>query len=261
MIITTGLGASLITGQIPFAEALHVVLGALQGKYGASRDLLCYAIGVERQGRLIEPLTGGRRRTVGTGVGDSRCVRSGELTSGVSEPEIRSYVDDATTPAPRPVRVVVAGLLGDQARSAELLGAGAPRALTLGRHGTFLVILGPQHAGANLRVRLRPSSGGSRTPGTSKSDLIRPHGRCVPTPGASVRVADPDGGPPWTSGRGRIGRVACRYIGQLIDDRVAFVPPDGRNWVNFTPVQEQWFPNGDPARLRDRPLTLRVPDS
>lgn len=32
MIITTGLGASLITGQIPFSEALHVVLGALQGK-------------------------------------------------------------------------------------------------------------------------------------------------------------------------------------------------------------------------------------
>jgi hypothetical protein len=86
--------------------------------------------------------------------------------------------------AERPVRVVVAGLLGDGVRSARLLGAGAARPLRLGRHGTFLVVLEPRYAGRPMRLRQVRADGRARTSSPSE-----PGGGCKPRPGSSVRRA------------------------------------------------------------------------
>ena len=226
-------------------------LGASSRQPSANAPRACFAIGIARDGRLVEPLPGGRRRTVGTAAKDRVCPRPDLLAAGAGILEARTYVDDADAPDPRPVHVVVAGLLGDGSRGAELLGAGAARKLDLGRHGTFLVVLGPQHAGAPLRVRTRGRDGVRRT-----TRLLRSYGdRCIPTPGQSVRVADPDGGPSWTTGRGRAGRHACRYTGRAIGDRVATLP-EGANWVLFDAPAGISFTRR--PRASNRPLALHV---
>ncbi len=221
---------------------------------GSDRDFLCFAVGVEGHRRLLEPLPGDRRRTVGTGVRDARCLGPSELASAAPQPEVRPYVDDAEAPNPRLVRVVVAGLLGDNARSAQLLGAGAPRSLPLGPHGTYLATLGPEPADADLWVRRVDDD--SPSPDASRQDPMRSF-RCVPTPGLSVRVADPDGGPSWTRGLGRAGGRDCDYVGQLIGDRVATVI-GGQNWVLLAPMQA--FSATARPRRSDRPLKLNVSD-
>jgi hypothetical protein len=193
------------------------------------------------------------RRTVGTGEDDRRCSLRDELASGAAF-ELRTYVDDADVPDPRPVRVVVAGLLGDEARSAELLGAGAPRALALGRHGSFLVVLGPEHAGRSLRIRARRADGVRRDVRAVQSPLS--WSQCAPTRGQWIRVADPDGGPSWITGRGRVEGHACRYTGRAIGNRVATLL-DGRNWVLFgTPAESISYTRR--PRTADRPLALSV---
>ena len=221
------------------------------------RPSLCFAIGVEQRGRLVEPVPSGGTRMVGMGVDDRRCPRRSELAAGAADFELRTYVDDADASDPRAVRVVVAGLLGDAARSAELLGAGAPRALALGRHGTFLVILGPEYAGRMLRVRARGPNGVQRTTSAlQRMPFLMP--RCVPTPGQSIRVADPDGGPSWTTGRGRADGRSCRYTGRAIGERVATLL-EGRNWVLFEPASTSILYTRRP-RTADRPLALNITD-
>jgi hypothetical protein len=209
----------------------------------------CFAIGIQRRESLIEPLPGGGYRTVGTGAPDARCTplrrHSRQLVT------VRTYLDDAASRDPQPNRVVVAGLLGEGARRAELLRAGAPRPLSLGPHGTFLAVLGPEHAGVRLQLRVLRRTRGWRT-----SPAFRVARACNPQPGLSVRVPDPDGGPSWTTGRGRSGGRSCRYVGRMIGDRVATVAA-GRNWATFEPTVASVLLARQPRRS-DRPLTLFV---
>ena len=220
------------------------------------RPRLCFAIGVEQRRRLVEPLPGGGTRTVGTGEDDRRCPPSGEPAADGAGVELRTYVNDADSPDPWPVAVVVAGLLGDAARSAELLGAGPPRTLALGRHGTFLIVLGPEHAGRPLRLRVRGADGVARTGRTLHR--MPPAWRCVPTRGQSLRVADPGGGPSWMTGRGRSDGHSCRYTGRAIGNRIATLV-DGRNWVRFEAGETSVLYTRRPRAAR-RPLALRITD-
>ena len=187
--------------------------------------LRCWVVGARRDGGLAEPLPGGRWRTVRPGDHDMRCLPQRGSVALEARFDTAVHLDDADLPDPTPVRVLVHGMLGAGVRSAQLLGAGAPRALALGRDGLFLAVLGPEHAGARLRVRVRDARGArtSRTPlGTA----------CKPRAGVSIQVADPHGGPPWTAGRGRLGRRGCTYLGRRIDGRVG-VLADGRNVARF----------------------------
>ena len=230
--------------------------GARAAMAGAKPGRVCFAIGMQQGSRLVEPLPSGGRRTVGTGVSDRRCPSPTLLASNDEHPEIRVYVDDADAPAPRVARVVVAGLLGDGARAAELLGAGAARPLALGRHGTFLAVLGPEHARAQLRVRHRDAGGVRHT-----SPIMRMFAfgsPCVPVPGQSVRVADPDGGPSWVMARGRTDRHACKVIGRAIGSRLATLL-DGSNRVFFDVPAEVLLTRK--PRTSDRPLALRVSEA
>ena len=154
------------------------------------RDLLCFAFGMERGDRLVLPLAGGATRTVGAGGADARCNEPDRLHTHTGGADVRTYVEDPDAPDPKPVRIVVAGLLGDGVRSARLLGAGPARMLELGRDGTFLMVLGPEHAGEPLRVRQvrDDGSGGARSPSTQAVVSRYPAGRCAsPTRAADSR--------------------------------------------------------------------------
>jgi hypothetical protein len=194
------------------------------------RDMVCFAFGIDAGGgRLTEPLPGGRTRTVGTSARDGLCNSPRWLATHAGGPIVRTYVDDPTATDPRPQRVVVAGMLGSEVRSAQLLGAGAPRSLELGPLGTFLVVLGPDQAGRDLTVRQ------TRTDGTVrkvKADGFA--GACAIRPIQSVRVADPAGGAPWVAGVSRVGRRSCRYVGRVVADQLAWVFDD-MAWIAYGP--------------------------
>ena len=198
------------------------------------RDLLCFAYGIEHGDRLVTPLAGGASRTVQSGGVDGRCNGPSWLRTHAGGADVRTYVEDPDAPDPKPVRVIVAGLLGDGVRSAQLIGAGAARPLDLGRDGTFLVVLGPQTAGKSLRVRQVRDDGSART------SFVVNSGGCEPTPGRSVRVADPGGGQSWASGEGTLSgddpvfakSGACHYLGRLAGDRLAMIAP-GETWLHY----------------------------
>lgn len=138
-------------------------------------------------------------------------------------------VDHADSADPRPVRVIVSGLLGAGVRSAQLLGAGEPRDLALGRDGAFLVVLGPEQAGRALRIQLVRANGAVELSHTD--GLEAP---CQLSPGGSVRVADPDGAAPWASGSSHVGNRHCSFVSQVVDGRLAWVDED-HGTVRFGP--------------------------
>jgi hypothetical protein len=196
-----------------------------------------YTVGIERGEQLLEPRPGGGTRVIRAGE-DAGCIDDRSLSRRPPPVQARTYVEDPDAPDPVATRVVVAGLLGPRARSAQLLGAGAPRPLELGRFGTFLLVLGPEHAGADLRVRQVRADGTARTSAAKNLPLD-----CAARAGQSIRVADPDGGQSWTTGIGRLVNVfpgvdrtpsgtPCLYTGRLAGDRVGTVV-EGATWLRY----------------------------
>jgi len=187
----------------------------------ASRRLTCFAIGVAGGGgRLSEPLPGGRSRRIGDDRGAS-CYVERSLAGRLPGPLERVYVDDPGATDPKPTRIVVSGVLGSHVRSAELLGAGAPRPLALGPLGSYLVVLGPDQIGATLRVRATDADGRVREARREGLQL-----RCPLDPSHTMRVADPGGGPPWVAG----ATPGCTFLGRVIADQLVSAPP-GQTYV------------------------------
>ena len=235
----------------------------LQVSGNGERELVCFAIGTERGDRLVEPRAGGATRTVGMSQRDARCNGPGWLARHAAGSAVRTYVDDPEAPDPKPVRVVISGLLGDGVRSAELLGAGAPRPLELGRHGTFLLVLGPEYAGAVWRVRQVRSNGRAETSPPGEFGI-----ECKPRRGQSMRVADPDGAQPWVvgigdeihyaGGLGGMGTSAgCRYVGRAVGDRLGSIF-EGDGWLRYGAEGFSGAAKGRPGTPWRRSLTLDV---
>jgi hypothetical protein len=154
---------------------------------------------------------------------------------------VRVSVDDPASADPRPTRVVIAGVLGAGVRSAQLLGAGAPRDLALGRDGTFLMVLGGDQAAKATRIRLVRADG--RVQVSHTDGLEEP---CRLTAAGSVRVADPDGAAPWAAGTSRAGGRQCRYISQVVGGHLAWISEDDGT-VRFGPGS---FSSGTGIRRR-----------
>jgi hypothetical protein len=197
---------------------------------GMSREMRCFQAGLPATGGALRwPLAGGRTRTLGFTQRDGYCNDIHYLATKAAGPVVQTMVDQAGSADPRPVRVVVSGLLGAGVRSAQLLGAGEPRDLALGRDGAFLVVLGPEQAGRALRVRLVRSDGAVEL---SHSDGLE--APCRLSVAGSVRVADPDGAAPWAAGNSHVGNRHCRYVSQVVDGRLAWVDEDHET-VRFSP--------------------------
>lgn len=187
---------------------------------GLTGDLRCFQIGVRAPGGDVrEPLARGASRALRPDAGAGSCADLAALRRAAPAPAIRTVLDDPLSPTPRVRRVVVSGLLGPGVRSATLLGLrSGPRALRLGPDGTYLVALAPAAAGRALRVRAT-RAGDGRAARTSPPDTRA--GACRIDAARSVRVADPDGGPPWVAG----SSGACRFVGQVVAGRPAAIDP------------------------------------
>jgi hypothetical protein len=214
------------------------------------RDMLCFAVGVDAGGaRLTEPLPGGRSRTVGTGAGDGFCNPRKWLATHDGGPVVRVYVDDPTATEPHVQRVVVAGMLGSKVRFAELVGVGALRKLDLGPLRTFLVVLGPDAATRDLKLRITRADGSVHD---IRADAPEPS--CAITPGRSVRVADPAGGPPWVAG---VSASGCRFVGRVVGDQLDWVFDDFA-WIALGPGMSSRDTGGGFLSPR-HPLLLDIP--
>jgi hypothetical protein len=225
----------------------------------SQRDLRCFQIGrVGPRGTLLLDDFDGRPRPIAPTGQNVFCNGAPWLARHAAGAIIRVEVDDPTTSEPRPMRTVVAGLLGEHVRSAQLLGAGAPRPLPLGPDGTFLVVLDARAATGRFRVRQTHADGTTRT---SRTDgLATP---CRIQPGRTVRVADPDGGAPWVAGVSTVNGRSCSFTGREIAGRLAYLNPEDGT-ITFGPETHTSAPPGQ----RDRPrsaengritLTVRGP--
>jgi hypothetical protein len=143
------------------------------------------------------------------------------------------FLDDATRPDARPVRVVVWGHLGRETRTATLLGAGAPRKLAIGPERSVLTVLDGSAAPGPLRLRVSDGLGRANT----SSIGLPVSGICHQGVVGTAEVADPDGGLPWIAGLGQVGpprhRRGCRFVGRLVGGRVATLAADDSNQVYY----------------------------
>lgn len=213
---------------------------------GGAHALLCYQVGHPApDGALVLPGLDGRDRKLSL-QGETYCNRPEWLEKHAAGAFVRVEVDDPSSADPKPVRAVVAGLLGKGVRSAELLGAGAPRPLELGPDGTFLLVLPGDQAPDSVRVRQTRADGNVRT--TRTFALAE---ACRLQPGRNVRVADPDGGPSWTYGESTVDGTHCTFTGRVIADRLASISPtDGTTM--FGPSSFTSAPPGGGSRRRPR---------
>lgn len=212
------------------------------------RGLLCFQVGHPGPGgTLVLPRPGGGDRTLEP---DEQAYCNGPewLAKHAGGAIARVEVDDPASPDPRPQRAVVAGLLGPGIRSAQLLGTGAPRPLELGPDGTFLVVLPALEVAREPRVRLVRVDG--RTQTTRANTLMAP---CRLQPGRSVRVADPDGGPPWVYGTSSVDGRHCTFNGRVVAGRLAWMSAEDGT-VAFGPGSfSSAPPGGGSRRLPRRP--------
>jgi hypothetical protein len=218
---------------------------------GMSREMRCFQAGLPgTDGVLRWPRAAGRARTLGFTQRDGYCNDIHYLATKAAGPVVQTMVDQAGSADPRPVLVVVSGLLGPGVRSAQLLGAGEPRDLALGRDGAFLVVLGPEQAGRALRIRLVRANGAVELSHTE--GLEAP---CRLTLAGSVRVADPDGAAPWASGSSHVGDQHCHYLSQVVDGRLAWVDEDHAT-VRFGPGS---FSSGTARQMgREAAVTIEM---
>ncbi|MDA0180128.1 hypothetical protein OJ997_07465 [Solirubrobacter phytolaccae] len=215
------------------------------------REFRCFQIGHPGPGgTLVLPQPGGRDRTLDL-ARDAYCNGPKWLAKHAGGAISRVEVDDPLSAHARPLRTVVAGLLGAGVRSAELLGAGAPRPLALGPDGTFLLVVPGDEAFGELRVRQTRTDGTVRT--SRANDLAAP---CRLQPGRNVRVADPDGGPPWVYGRSSIGDRSCAFTARAIAGRLAYLNPEDAT-VMFGPGSYSSAPPGTRSRRPSRKPRLR----
>lgn len=193
------------------------------------KSFLCTQVGVLERHRLVQPRPGLRPLVLelgqdyGLGIGGCNApadlVRLGPLSQSVT------YLADPYAYQPRPLRVVVSGMLPAGATHPLLAGAGTPRALRTDANHAFLTVLPGRYWDAPLRVSARV---GGRTVTRSATEGPGPGVPEIP----EARAPDPDGGAPWgfaatgdASAYGRIveGRLAAidERAGTLIDG------PDG----------------------------------
>ncbi|HET6505759.1 MAG TPA: hypothetical protein VFG42_03120 [Baekduia sp.] len=189
-------------------------------------DLRCVQAGIERDGRLVLPLAGGRTETLLPRGPDASlgggCIDTRWLSTHAATPTVRTTLADPTAPAPRATRVVVSGLVGPGVRSAQLLGASArPQPLTLHRDGTYLTVLPARLAGRSLRVRIVRSDGRAQT--SPPSDTHAGGGQCRFDLAKGMKVADPDGAAPWAAVASRSGSLVCRTLDQVVGGRLATI--------------------------------------
>lgn len=180
----------------------------------------CWQAGVARGGRLVQPIPGGRARTLAPTASPTTSCRGTDAGQATDPPAVATYPDDAGAYAPRPLRSVVTGVLPSGGRDAQLLGAGGPRPLTADANGAFVAVLPGSLWQAPLRVSVRLPDGRVVTSRPSS-------GGGPPVAAPQVRAPDPDGAAPWGYAVGIRGAWSTfsTELGRVIDGRIASLDP------------------------------------
>jgi hypothetical protein len=183
------------------------------GGYTSAR-FLCTQFGVIENHRLVEPRAGLAPLQLGVGQEyglNGGCNAPRDLTRFAPMIEPVSYLDDPYAYAPRPVRTVVAGMLRLDAASPVLLGAGAPRPLTLDANHAFLAVLPGRYWDAPLRISA--TIHGRTVVGSTSPSFPGPEAPTAP----QARAPDPNGGAPWGFSAGH----GSSAYGRIVDGRIA----------------------------------------
>jgi hypothetical protein len=179
--------------------------------------MLCTQVGVLEHGRLVEPRADGAPLALSVGgeygVGGG-CNEPQSLARFVSLAEAVTYVNDPYAYAPRPLRTVVSGQLALDATHPLLLGAGAPRPLTLDANHAFMAVLPGSYWDAPLRISA--TIDGRTVSARALEAFTGPQALSTP----QARAPDPDGGAPWGFAAGAGESSAT---GRILDGRLATI--------------------------------------
>ena len=184
------------------------------------KSFYCWQAGVIEQGRLVVPV---RAEPVPLAVsdalssdGDTECASGEAPTAQSLVPRTRTYPENASAYAPRPARVVVTGVIMPPATDPQLIGAGAPRALSTDANHAYLLVLPGSYWKAPLQVQAHLPDGHTLTsPIEHGPPLLRPQ----------VRAPDPDGSAPWGFTRTALCPTAWSIaeIGRVVEDRITAI--------------------------------------
>ena len=157
----------------------------------------CFQFGVIDKGSLVLPRTGAAPVPLNppghpsSESDEERCNSTHVLTRNATHFSVESYLADPYAYSPKVVRTLVSGQAPIGSTHALLIGAGAPRALTVDANDAFLIVL-PGRYWAN-RLHLAYTLDG-RTYGLPARSGMSQRGPGLPP---EARAPDPDGGAPW----------------------------------------------------------------
>jgi hypothetical protein len=212
------------------------------------KGMVCFQWGTLADGKLLAPAAEGRGRPLGFDERDARCLTPDDVRRHGVGLEVTAYTARRGAYAPDIVRVAVTGL-APGARSLTLLGAGPPRAIRLGPHGSFLVLLPARYAGLALGLRAVLADGTVRT---TRAGVERDAGATI-----DARAPDPDGAAPWAVGYAPRHNGSCILWGRVVRGQLAWVNPvDGS--VGF---HSQGSECGATRYINKRVVTLNPQDA
>ncbi len=189
----------------------------LAGAGGRGDEYLCFQLGVLRDGALMEPRYGSTAKPLSVTPDvpgqEGRCNPVSQLAMRGAMYSSEAFVGDPYAYAPKPLRTVVSGQLAPGASDPLLLGAGAPRRLTVDSNRAFLAVLPGRYWDAWLHVAYTVNG---RTVGMNAAE---PSG-FPRTPQA--RAPDPEESAPWGFA---VAANGSTWTGNIVDGRLADVDP------------------------------------
>jgi hypothetical protein len=183
------------------------------GVRASQGEFICMALGVLREGHLVEPSADPSVASAPIGPEQGRCNQAKDLVRMHYMLSWESFLKDPFAYAPLPARTVVSGVLPPGASDATLFGAGPPRRLTLDGNGAFLMVLPGRFWTASPHIVYRL---GGKVVGSSHTAMRFPLGRAPEKP--ESRAPDPDGAAPWGFAATRNCSTA---IGRIVEGRLA----------------------------------------
>ena len=199
--------------------ALRSWQGSPNTRVGGLRNerFICTELGVEWDGRLVEPSARPSDRSQPVSVEEGRCNQAKDLVRMHYMLSLESFLDDPYAYTPVPTRAVLSGVLPPGASDPVLLGVGPRRALAVDANNAFLVVLPGSYWNAEPRISYLLDGRRVGKPANPPGRLYQP-GTEPPVP--QVRAPDPDGAAPW-------GFMATRNcstaIGRIVAGRLAYI--------------------------------------
>ena len=202
----------------------------------------CFQFGVIDKGSLVLPRTGAAPVPLNppghpsSESDEERCNSAQVLTRNATHFSVESYLADPYAYSPKVVRTLVSGQAPIGSTHALLIGAGAPRALTVDANDAFLIVLPGRYWASRLHLAYTLDG---RTYGLPARSGMSQRG---PGLQPEARAPDPDGGAPW--GFAERGS-SFNGFGRIVEGRIVDIE-EARGTVTDGPG---FFEEGDGLQL------------